>query len=57
MDYVYWTERADRGSDAVLRVKTLERPVKGMRLFISGRVTPIAKLELMAKGIVVKENM
>ncbi len=57
MDYVYWTERADRGSDAVLRVKTLERPVKSMKLFISGRLTSRAKLELMAKEIVVKENM
>ncbi|MEE8207777.1 MAG: hypothetical protein V3T88_02290, partial [Nitrosomonadaceae bacterium] len=57
MDYVYWTERADRGSDALLRVETLERPVKSMKLFISGRLSPIAKLELMDKGIVVKENM
>ncbi len=57
MDYVYWTERADKGIEALLQLESLDRPVKNMKLFISGRLTPRAKLELMAKGIVVKENM
>ncbi len=57
IDYVYWTERADRGTDALLQLESLERPVTGIKLLISGNLTSRAKLELMAKGIVVKENM
>ncbi|MHC4182958.1 MAG: hypothetical protein ACYSR0_06375 [Planctomycetota bacterium] len=57
IDYVYWTERADRGTDALLQLESLQRPVTSIKLFISGNLTSRAKLELMAKGIVVKENM
>jgi len=57
IDYVYWAERADRGTDALLQLKTLDRPVKGVKLFISGRFSPKTKLELMVKGIEYKENM
>jgi hypothetical protein len=57
MDYVYWTERADKGIEALLQLESLGRPVKSMKLFISGRLTPRAKLELLAKGIEYKENM
>ena len=57
IDYLYWTERADKGIEALLQLESLGRPVKSMKLFISGRLTPRAKLELMAKGIEYKENM
>jgi hypothetical protein len=57
MDYVYWTERADKGIDALVKLESLDRPVKSMKLFISGRLSPRTKLELMAKGIEYKENM
>jgi len=57
IDYVYWTERADKGIEALLQLESLDRPVKSMKLFISGRLTSRAKLELMAKGIEYKENM
>ncbi len=57
MDYVYWTERADKGIEALLKLESLDRPVKSMKLFISGRLSPKTKLELMAKGIEYKENM
>lgn len=57
MDYVYWTERADKGIEALLKLESLDRPVKSMKLFITGRLSPKTKLELMAKGIEYKENM
>ena len=57
IDYLYWTERADKGIEALLQLESLGRPVKSMKLFISGRLTPRAKLELMTKGIEYKENM
>ncbi len=57
MDYVYWTERADKGIEALLQLESLDRPVKSMKLFITGRLSPKTKLELMAKGIEYKENM
>ncbi len=57
MDYVYWTERSDKGIDALVKLESLDRPVKSMKLFISGRFSPKTKLELMAKGIEYKENM
>ena len=57
MDYVYWTERADKGIDALVKLESLDRPVKSTKLFISGRLSPRTKLELMAKGIEYKENM
>ena len=57
IDYLYWTERVDKGIEALLQLESLGRPVKSMKLFISGRLTPRAKLELMAKGIEYKENM
>ena len=57
MDYVYWTERSDKGIDALVKLESPDRPVKSMKLFISGRFSPKTKLELMAKGIEYKENM
>ena len=57
VDYVYWTKWADSASDALLSLETLNRPVIRVKLFISGRLTPKAKLQFTAKGIVVKENM
>jgi hypothetical protein len=51
IDYVYWTERADHGTDAILQLKTMDRPVKNMKILISGTLSSRAKLELMAKGI------
>ncbi len=56
IDYVYWTERADRGTDAILQLKTMDRPVKSMKILISGKLSSRAKLELMAKGIETEEN-
>jgi hypothetical protein len=55
---VYWTERADKGIEALLKLESMGRPpVKIMRLFITGRLSPRTKLELMAKGIEYKENL
>jgi hypothetical protein len=58
IDYVYWTERADKGIEALLKLESMGRPpVKSMKLFITGRLSPKTKLELMAKGIEYKENL
>ena len=56
IDYVYWAERADKGVDALLHLKSQGRLVKSVKLIITGRVTPRVKRELMERGIIVKEN-
>jgi len=57
-DYVYWTERADLGSAAVVRLKTEgSRPVKNVELWFTGKLTPRARQECNARGLVVKEGI
>ncbi len=58
IDYAYWTERADRGTDSLSSVGyILDRPVKSMKIIISGKLSSRAKLELTAKGIETEEDM
>lgn len=57
VDYVYWTERADHGSEALLQLKTADRTVSRVELWITGRLTPKARRELEGRGIVVKEQI
>ncbi len=58
IDYACWTERADRGTDALSSVGyLLDLPVKSKKIIISGRLSSRAKLELKAKGIETEENM
>jgi hypothetical protein len=57
-DYVYWTERADLGTAAVVRLKTEgSRPVKNVELWFTGKLTPRARQECNARGLVVKEGI
>ena len=60
MDYVYWNERAALGAEAFARVKstsmTMGRPVTRMELWITGRISPLAKQEFEARGIVVNDH-
>jgi len=57
-DYVYWTERADLGSAAVVRLKTEgSRPVKNVELWFTGKLTPRARQECNARGLVIKEGI
>ncbi len=57
MDYIYWTERADLGLDAIMRLQAVERPVKRVELWVTGRLTPKAKSEIEAAGVIVKEQI
>ncbi len=57
MDYIYWTERADLGLDAIMRLQAVERPVKRVELWVTGRLTPKAKSEIESAGVIVKEQI
>ncbi len=57
IDYIYWTEQADHGSAAVVRLRSKGRPVKRVELWITGNITSKAKNEIEARGIVVKEQI
>ncbi|MEE8207778.1 MAG: hypothetical protein V3T88_02295 [Nitrosomonadaceae bacterium] len=57
IDYIYWTEQADHGSAAVVRLRSKGRPVKRVELWITGNITSKAKHEIEARGIVVKEQI
>ena len=57
VDYVYWTERADHGSEALSQLKTADRTVTRVELWITGKLTPKARRELEGRGIVVKEQI
>ncbi len=58
LDYVYWSEMTDFFvSELVLLLKSKDRPVKRVNMWISGVCTPTAKKALAAKGITLKENM
>jgi hypothetical protein len=56
LDYLYWTERAALGLNAVTRLESADRLVKRVELWITGKTTPKAKRELEAKGLAVKEQ-
>ncbi|MBC8550477.1 MAG: hypothetical protein H8D23_12600 [Candidatus Brocadiales bacterium] len=57
IDHLYWTERAALGLEAVGQLHTVERPVKQTELWITGRLSPRARSEFEAKGLVVKEQI
>jgi hypothetical protein len=57
MDYVYWTERADRGTAALVQLNLTGRPIKKTELWITGTFTPRAMQELNSRGIVVRERV
>jgi len=56
-DYVYWTERAALGLEAITRLQSAERTVQRTELWVTGRLTPRAKRELEAKGLIIKEQI
>ena len=59
-DDVYWTERTDLGTASVARLKSEGvggRPVKKVELWITGRLTPRARQECNARGLIVKEGI
>jgi hypothetical protein len=56
-DYIYWTERADLGLDAIMRLQAVERPVKRVELWVTGRISQKARKEFEAKGLVVKDQI
>ena len=56
-DYIYWTERVALGLQAITWVQSGKRPVKRTELWVTGRLTPRAKKEIEAKGLIVKEQI
>ena len=56
-DYIYWTERADLGLDAIMRLQAVERPVKRVELWVTGKISQKARKEFEAKGLVVKDQI
>ncbi|MEE9604981.1 MAG: hypothetical protein V3V70_05340 [Candidatus Scalindua sp.] len=56
-DYIYWTERASLGLQAITWLQSGERPVKRTELWVTGRLTSRAKEEIEAKGLIVKEQI
>ncbi len=54
-DYIYWTERAYVGLDAILRLQS-ERPVKQTELWVTGRITPKAREKIQARGLIINEQ-
>jgi hypothetical protein len=56
-DYIYWTERASLGLEAITRLQSGERTVQQTELWVTGRLTPRAKRELEAKGLIIKEQI
>jgi len=57
LDYVYWTERAELGSAALVGLASADRPVKQVELWITGAVTPRTMQELNNRGFIVKERI
>jgi hypothetical protein len=57
LDYLYWTERADHGSAALVQLNLTGRPIKKTELWVTGTFTPRAMQELNSRGIVVRERV
>ncbi|MEE9176315.1 MAG: hypothetical protein V3U19_09110 [Thermodesulfobacteriota bacterium] len=57
LDYLYWTERADHGSAALVQLNLTGRPIKKTELWITGTFTPRTMQELNSRGIVVRERV
>jgi hypothetical protein len=55
-DYIYWTERADLGLDAIMGLQT-ERTIKQTELWVTGRITPKARKEIEARGLIINEQI
>ena len=57
-DDVYWTEQTDLGTAAVVQLKSAgSRPIKKVEFWITGRLTPRARHECNARGLIVKEGI
>jgi len=56
IDLLYWIERADLGSEALVKLDLTGRPIKKTEIWITGTITPIATKEFSARGLVVKER-
>ena len=56
LDLLYWIELADHGSEALVKLDLTGRPVKKTEIWVTGALTPIAKKEFNARGVIVKER-
>ncbi len=56
-DYIYWTERASLGLEAITRIQSAERVVKRSELWVTGRMTPRAVKEIENSGVIVNAQI
>ncbi|GAX61919.1 glycerol-3-phosphate dehydrogenase [Candidatus Scalindua japonica] len=56
IDLLYWTELADLGSTALVKLDLTGRPIKKTELWFTGSVTLRAMQELNARGLVINER-
>jgi hypothetical protein len=56
IDLLYWTELADLGSAALVKLDLTGRPIKKTEIWVTGALTPRALKEFNARGLVVKEQ-
>ncbi|GJQ60721.1 MAG: hypothetical protein D8M57_16630 [Candidatus Scalindua sp. AMX11] len=57
-DDVYWTDRADLGTAAIVRLQSKgSLPVRRVEVWITGRLTPRARQECNARGLIIKEGV
>ncbi|MEE8190798.1 MAG: endonuclease/exonuclease/phosphatase family protein [Candidatus Scalindua sediminis] len=55
MDYLCWTERAALGLKALTELASTYRSVKPVELWVTGRITPVARHKFETGGLIVKE--
>ncbi|MCP4255807.1 MAG: hypothetical protein GY775_20890, partial [Candidatus Scalindua sp.] len=56
-DYIYWTERASLGLEAITRLQSADRTVKRTELWVTGRITPKAMKEIENSGVIVNAQI
>ena len=56
-DFVHWTKQTSDGAKAVARLKSGDRPVSHLEVWLSGRFTPKAKQEIENLGVGTHENV
>jgi hypothetical protein len=56
LDLLYWIEQADRGSEALVKLDLTGRPIKKTEIWVTGSFTQLAKQELEARGLELREQ-
>ncbi len=56
IDLLYWTELADRGSEALVKLDLTGRPIRRTEIWLTGALTPRTMKEFNARGLVINER-